>query len=221
MRHVSFLVSISKCWTCLKRASLTCYNLLSRIARIRRGNAPDPPTDTDVRQKCAGTHVWRWRWPSWASVPNSPYGLRGREATLNLNSSGTINQVPPIRVNRKEVILNCQRKMAIKGMTCLVCACWLANRVCHSRVGGMLISTAKSWKSSVPYLAQSDACLLNSRPRRPCSPLVERAGLGRWRWRGKQMARGSQVKEMWFLAASFKGDPTSSVSYWPIIILAA
>ena len=27
--------------------------------------------------------VWKSRWPSWAPVPNKPYGLCGRKATLN------------------------------------------------------------------------------------------------------------------------------------------
>ena len=31
--------------------------------------------------------VWKWRWPSWAPVPNKPYGLCGRKATLNCSIS--------------------------------------------------------------------------------------------------------------------------------------
>ena len=38
----------------------------------------------NARYQSSGA-VWKSRWPPWAPVPNSPYGLCGREATLNLN----------------------------------------------------------------------------------------------------------------------------------------
>ena len=42
----------------------------------------------------------KWRWPSWAPVPNSPYGLCRREATLNLNVSSLIVRTVSVDVRQ-------------------------------------------------------------------------------------------------------------------------
>ena len=42
-----------------------------------------------VKTQSSGA-VWKSRWPSWAPVPNKPYGFCGRKATLNNNSQNAL-----------------------------------------------------------------------------------------------------------------------------------
>ena len=79
-------------WCCKNRMALNptktkCMLMATRQKHHRKkkkSSFKSKVRDHANRAQSSGA-VWKSRWPSWAPVPNKPYGFCGRKATLNNN----------------------------------------------------------------------------------------------------------------------------------------